>query len=108
MLPDKPPPVAGVGAEPHTGRHLVEVHQLTENWNLSSPAAVGQHPPDQAGDVGVGLPGDGVGLVLQRHARHVRLLPVLGPHVDQGPVPANTRAWNESSRRFHNHGEGPY
>ena len=47
--------------------------------------------PDHVRDVleGVLAVGDGDPLVLQRHPGHAGVLPVLGPHVDQGPVPGN-------------------
>ena len=50
--------------------------------------------PDHGGDVleGVLAVGDGDPLVLQRHPGHAGVLPVLGPHVDQGAVPGSMAA----------------
>ena len=50
--------------------------------------------PDHGGDIleGVLAVGDGDPLVLQRHPGHAGVLPVLGPHVDQGAVPGSMAA----------------
>ena len=66
--------------------HHLRVLVATEFITLPSP--------DHSGDVleGVLGVGDGDPLVLQRHPRHARVLPVLGPHVDQGAVPGSMAA----------------
>ena len=66
--------------------HHLRVLVATEFITLPSP--------DHSGDVleGVLAVGDGDPLVLQRHPGHAGVLPVLGPHVDQGAVPGSMAA----------------